>query len=398
MPNPGLERLAIICSHPVQYYAPLFRLMAQSHEIKVFYKTQPQYDPGFCRNVNWDLPLLDGYNHIFSHNLAEIKRYQPTSILIYGWAHVSHLKIIAYFSNKATLYFRGDSTLLDPTPLWRKMIKKLLLKQIYRQFEYALYVGKHNKLYFEEYGFKSEQLIYAPHAVDNQRFAVDNQRFAVHNQCFAADHQDGATSLGEAVSIREVVSIRTELGIRTTLGIADQDLLVLYTGKFTVKKNPEILLHAFAKIKQPGIHLLFVGSGQLEQQLKSMAEEIRGVKPKSNIHFMTFQNQQRMPAIYQSCDLFCMPSSGPAETWGLAINEAMAAGKPILASSMAGAAADLTDNSNGRTFKAGDQDDLLAKLTELLADKAQLRNMGRASSEKIKNWSYQHQIQAIYGS
>jgi glycosyltransferase involved in cell wall biosynthesis len=379
MPNPGLERLAIICSHPVQYYAPLFRLMAQSHEIKVFYKTQPQYDPGFCRNVNWDLPLLDGYNHIFSHNLAEIKRYQPTSILIYGWAHVSHLKIIAYFSNKATLYFRGDSTLLDPTPLWRKMIKKLLLKQIYRQFEYALYVGKHNKLYFEEYGFKSEQLIYAPHAVDNQRFPVNNQ-------CFAADHQDGATSLGEAV------------GIRTTLGIADQDLLVLYTGKFTLKKNPEILLHAFAEIKQPGVHLLFVGSGQLEQQLKSMAQQIKAVKPQSNIHFMTFQNQQRMPAIYQSCDLFCMPSSGPAETWGLAINEAMAAGKPVLASSMAGAAADLIDNSNGRTFKAGDQDDLLAKLTELLADKAQLRNMGRASSEKIKNWSYQHQIQAIYGT
>lgn len=368
MPNPGLERLAIICSHPVQYYAPLFKMMAQHHDVKVFYKEQQdklRYDPGFQCTVAWDLPLLDGYKYAFTQRLKEIKRYQPTSILIYGWAHSSHLKIIWYFSRCATLLFRGDSTLLDHMPRWRRMLKSFVLSRIYKKFHYALYVGHNNKLYFQEYGFKTSQLIYAPHAIDNSRFSDNNQL--------------------------EITQIRA------SFDIGDQDILILYSGKLIPKKNPEILLSAFSQIEREDVHLLFVGSGKLEQKLKSTAAAFQAAKGLSNIHFLPFQNQQRMPAIYQSCELFCMPSIGPAETWGLAINEAMAAGKPILASSMVGAAVDLIDHSNGQIFQAGNQKDLVAKLRDMLVDKDELKEMGRASGEKIKNWSYQHQIQAIYG-
>ena len=369
MQIPRLERLAIICSHPVQYYAPLFKLMAQSHDIKVFYKNrkyQERYDHGFNRTISWDIPLLDGYQYAFTHQLKHIISYQPTSILIYGWAHTSHLKMIWYFSKKLTILFRGDSTLLDHTAGWRKILKSFILRRIYTKVHYALYVGSNNKLYFQEYGLQQNQLVYAPHAIDNERFAA--------NQQSAANR------------------------IRTALGIHDEDILVLYSGKFSTKKNPGILLHAFAQMRFQGVHLLFVGDGILEQSLKTTAASFQTTGQRSTIHFLPFQNQQHMPAVYQSCDLFCMPSSGPGETWGLAINEAMAAGKPILASSMVGSAIDLIDNSNGRIFKAGDLQELKLRLSEMLANKVQLQKMGQASSRKIKQWTFQHQIRAIYGN
>ncbi len=112
---------------------------------------------------------------------------------------------------------------------------------------------------------------------------------------------------------------------------------------------------------------------------------------------MPFQNQQRMPAIYQSCDLFCIPSSGPGESWGLAINEAMASKRAILASTKVGAAADLVGPENGLVFESGNLDDLKCKLNRLLADKQNLKRLGAASRVKIQKWSFQHQINAIYG-
>lgn len=359
---PKLERLAIICRQPVQYYAPLFRMMAEKRDIMVFYKPSSKdtnFDEGFQRNIAWDIPLLDGYPYEYSHNLDRISAYRPTAILIYGWAYFSHLKVMMCFHKKVTILFRGDSTLLDPSSVLRRKIKTYLLKRVYRKVDFALYVGANNKAYFEQFGLKPMQLIHARHAVDNLRFGEDKHQEAVR--------------------------------IRTSLGITAKDTVLLYAGKLTPKKNPELLLRAFLELAIPNVHLLVVGDGILDNVLKKAARD------QQTIHFMPFQNQQRMPAIYQSCDLFCIPSCGPGETWGLAINEAMASKRAILASTKVGAAADLIGPENGLVFESGNLDDLKCKLNRLLADKQNLEKLGTASHVKIQQWSFQHQINAIYG-
>ena len=365
MQTPKISKLAIICQHPVQYYAPLFQLMAQQQDIKVFYApkaTGNKFDEGFGHTINWDIPVLQGYEHLFSHRLKDINDYCPTAILIYGWAYTSHMKIILHFSKRITVLFRGDSTILDPISPWRSILKSYLLRKVYTRIDFALYVGSNNKAYFEHYGLKSKQLIYARHAVDNTRFAANRQLEAVK--------------------------------LRTSLGIANTEVLVLFAGKLIPKKRPEMLLKAFGSLTPPGAHLLFVGNGILEDTLKKNALALPN---QACIHFLSFQNQQRMPVIYQSCDLFCMPSTGPGESWGLAINEAMAAGKAILSSDKVGGAADLIDDNNGRIFTSGDLRDLTNKLQIMLASKRTLEHMGQASSERIKYWNFQHQIDAIYG-
>jgi glycosyltransferase involved in cell wall biosynthesis len=377
------KKLAIITTHPIQYYAPVFKLLQKRGQIsiKIFYtwgETAVQkYDPGFGKPISWDIPLLEGYPYEWVENTApdkgshhfkgiinpglvqQISAWQPDAILIYGWAYHSHLKVLRHFKNKLPIYFRGDSTLLDESKGLKKQLKFLWLKWIFHHIDRAFYVGTQNKAYFKKYGLQENQLTFTPHAIDNQRFSVKRSD--------------------------EVQALRA------SLKIADEDLLILFAGKFEEKKDPLLLLQAFLSLKKKGLHLLFVGNGVLEQPLKQKAPS------QSNVHFLHFQNQQYMPVIYQACDIFCLPSKGPGETWGLAINEAMACSKPILASDKVGCAIDLVKNGyNGAIFKAGSEDHLSLQLKVLLQkDKEALAKMGQNSKKIIDEWTFQKQAETI---
>ena len=138
-------KLAIITTHPVQYNAPLFRLLTERNniKIKVFYTWSQtasgvKFDPGFGKTIEWDIPLLDGYEYNFVENISakpgshhykginnptlikEIKEWNADSLLVYGWNFKSHLKALCFFKNKIPVLFRGDSTLLDEKPGLKK--------------------------------------------------------------------------------------------------------------------------------------------------------------------------------------------------------------------------------------------------------------------------------------
>src|SRR5476651_75479 len=110
-----MKKLAIITTHPIQYYAPVFKLLQQrgNIDIKVFYTwgdaAPDKHDPGFNQAITWDIPLLDGYNYTWVKNTAtdpgshhfngmvnpglidEIKNYDANALLVIGWAYYSHL-------------------------------------------------------------------------------------------------------------------------------------------------------------------------------------------------------------------------------------------------------------------------------------------------------------------
>jgi glycosyltransferase involved in cell wall biosynthesis len=376
-----MKKLAIITTHPIQYYAPLFKLLHQRGgiTIKVFYTSGEsavnKYDPGFDKNIAWDIPLLDGYPYEWvpnssvdpgSHHfkgiknpglIVQVKCFGPDALLVIGWSYSSHLKAMRYFKNKIPVWFRGDSTLLDPSSGIRSIIKAIFLKWVYRHVDHAFYTGSGNKAYFKRYGLKEQQLSFAPHAVDNERFGAAREQ---------------------------------EVGmLRQGLGLAPADILILFAGKLEEKKDPGLLLNAVIALNDPGIHLLFTGNGVLESALKSKAA------PYPHIHFMDLKNQTDMPVIYQACDLFCLPSKGPAESWGLAVNEAMACSKAILVSDKCGCAVDLVQNEkNGVIFKNGSLADLTRCLKKL-ADKKLLNDYGKSSRSVIGPWNFLNMVKAV---
>ncbi len=372
------KKIAIVTSHPIQYYAPLFKLLAQGIDLKVFYTwgkdSVEKYDPGFGKKVQWDIPLLDGYSHQYlqntsaepgSHHFKGIKNptiikelldYNPSAIMVIGWGYHSHLKVLRYFKGKIPLYFRGDSTLLDNNNIGIKgklqcLLRRIFLVWVYSHTDKAFYVGEESKAYFKWALLKETQLVFSPHSIDNARYEID------------------------------YTSKANEL--RTSLSISNSDRVILFAGKFENKKNPLLLLNAFISASTINVHLLFIGNGENETELKLLAKESTKT---SFIHFIDFQNQSMMPIWYQLADVFCLPSKGPGETWGLAVNEAMASGKAIIASTKVGCGKDLVKkNLNGWIFESDNLEEL-REVIEKIPSKESLIKMGKESRRIIINW------------
>ena len=359
-----LKKLAILTTHPIQYYAPVFRLLTERGkiELKVFYSRHPEtskYDPGFGREIEWDIPLLEGYEYAYLKmgDMSPIFKYAPDAVLVFGWSFPGHLKAMRELKGKTAVWFRGDSTLLDERPGLRQWARRLFLRWVYSHVDKAFYVGTHNKNYFLAHGLREDQLVFAPHAIDNERFA-DNE-----------DRQYEARARAW----------------RRELGFADDDVVALFAGKFEPKKDPLLLLEAVQRIG-PTLKLIMVGNGVLEDEVKAI------ISRNPHMRWLEFQNQSMMPVIYRLGDIFCLPSRGPGETWGLAVNEAMACGRPVIASTQCGSAIDLVINGKtGHTFQPGDLDALTAALQKTLAaDLPQLS--AQAQNLMQQTWNFSTQV------
>ncbi|HEU5053431.1 MAG TPA: glycosyltransferase family 4 protein [Hanamia sp.] len=384
-----MKKIAIITTHPIQYNAPFFKLLAESRMVKpkVFYTwgetvLRDKYDPEFGKTIDWNIPLLEGYEYEFVENAAarrgsdhfrgidnpgiidKIKEWQPDALLVYGWNFRSHLKFMRYFKKRMPVWFRGDSTLLDQRGLLRNVFRRIVLRWVYKHVDLVFYTGLNNKKYYLEYGVSEEKLVYAPHAVDNYRFGIVNEK-VVEEAC----------------------------KLRQTLQIPPNGIVYLFAGKLSPKKGVSTLIRAFKKSGIKDHFLVIAGSGPLEAELK------RECEGDENIKFAGFQNQAQMPGVYAACDVFVLPSVGPGETWGLSVNEAMAAGKPVIVSNKCGSAIDLVEEGrNGFIFEAGNSFDLADKMKRISCNRENLEQFGRESKMKIRDFTFEKFVNAIENS
>jgi glycosyltransferase involved in cell wall biosynthesis len=373
------KKLAIITTHPIQYNAPLFKLLAErgNINIKVFYTWSQSadgvYDPGFGKKITWDIPLLEGYDFTFVNNKSkkpgsksffgidnpnlnkEIEEWGANAILVYGWAFKSHLSAMRYFKGKIPVYFRGDSTLLNERKGLKTHLRTLFLTWIYTHVDLAFYVGTNNKNYYLKHGLKEHQLVFAPHAIDNNRFSAFDDWEKVRAK-------------------------------KNDLGIKEGELVFLYAGKFEEVKQPELLLNAFLNRSDKYAHLIMVGNGHLEDKLRILAANDK------NIHFMPFQNQKDMPYIYRLGDVFVLPSK--SETWGLGVNEAMVSGLAVIASNTVGCAVDLVKNGgNGFVYK--NHTELIIIIDTISKKRIDLISYQKLSKTIINDFNFHSTVESI---
>ena len=375
----NMNKLAIIVSHPIQYYAPWFRYLTDAIDldVKVFYLwnfgVTQQIDQGFKQAFEWDIPLLEGYNYEFIPNVSsspgthhfrglknpalfsKVGLYDPNAILLMNYNYASIYQFLWQWQNhKSPIVFRGDSHRLIPNTGVKSWARRQFISQLYRRFAACLYVGKANYEYFRHHHVAPKQLFFSPHTVDNDRFFTQ-----------------------ATLAIQEATLWKRELGI------PDDYAVILFAGKFEEKKRPFDLLRAFVQANLSKVCLLFVGSGTLEQALKTEARK------HANIFFASFQNQSLMSRTYAAADLFVLPSYGGWETWGLSINEAMCLGCPVLTSTHVGCTQDLVyPYKNGLSFPAGDVDALTQALKEAFIDRHRLKQWGLESRRIVSQYSY----------
>ena len=338
-----MTRLAILTSHPIQYYAPLFRALARHVDLHVFYAysatPQQQAAAGFGVKFDWDVDLTSGYAHSFLRNVAkhpgpshfsgcdtpeigaELRNGRFDAVLAFGW-HLKSLLQGAWAARRAGLpvLVRGDSQLATPRRAMVRLAKEFVYPPFLRLFDAALYVGERNRDYYLHYRFPENRLFRAAHCVDTEFFAA-----------------------------RATAQAREAL--RGRLGIGADEKVLLFAGKLIARKRPLDLIEAAARLSggPQNVRLLIAGSGELQAGMTARCREL-GV----TADFLGFRNQSEMPEAYAAADALVLTSGG-SETWGLVCNEALACGRPVIVSDAAGCAGDLAgDGQAGRTFAMGD--------------------------------------------
>jgi glycosyltransferase involved in cell wall biosynthesis len=334
-------------------------------------------DKGFGQKVSWDIPLLDGYNYEFLKNSSGskgmntrffdainwsifkvLRQSDDKVVIVNGWAYLSDWFVFL----AAKLY--GKKVWMRAEMPWnqeelkpksvKKSLKFFLFKYVlFKIFiDKFLFIGTQNKKYYLMHGVKESRLIFAPYAVDNQRF-----------QCLKTDG----------------------LSARQKWNIDEKQIIILYSGKLIDKKRPLDLLKAFHQLNDANTTLFYMGDGPLRNELEAYVSKHQ-VK---NVVISGFINQSEIGTIYSMADLFVM-CSGIGETWGLSVNEAMNFGLPVIVSSTCGSSYDLVSNGiNGFVFKEGDINRLQVYIYELISNNELRMKMGRAAIVKVNLFSHE---------
>jgi glycosyltransferase involved in cell wall biosynthesis len=380
-------RLAVVLSHPTQYYSPWFRWLRSrtSLEFRVFYLwdfgVAQHRDPEFGTSVTWDVDLLSGYDSEFVPNTSStpgaqhffgfrnpglpsrMAAWRPDAMLLFGYKWASHLRAAAWARRRGIpILFRGDSHLLgrgSPRPHVR-----LALGALFSQFASFLCAGAANREYFEAFGVPGRKLFFAPHSVDGELFRRDH-----------SGHFAGAERM------------------RSQLGLDPATRIVLFAGKLVAAKQPVELLAAFLGMRLADTAIVFVGEGPEKAKLQALASERAGVPGAPPVRFLPFANQSEMPSRYLMADLFVLPSRGNYETWGLAVNEAMHMGVPCLVSDRVGCQRDLvTHGETGWVFDPSDPQALGRTLSEALAalgsSAARRQEIRQAIERRMAGYTY----------
>lgn len=329
--------LTVIETHPIQYHAPVYRALQSKFDIPVSviygsdFSVAGYRDHEFGTSFSWDVDLLSGYKSVFLSRAprdgarsekhvsvrglrTELKLLQPGAVLLTGYSPAFHqVAFLQAWRSGVPLLFRGETT--DGARSRNSVanfVRSNALRLFYHRCSKLLYVGKNSLQHFKRLGVPDAKLVFSPYCVDTTAFFTGERH-------------------------------RSELRDQTRrlLGIGDMDVLLLFSGKLSRRKGPDLLLSS-AKLLPSSVRdrivVVFLGSGAMQGELESFAKSDPGVA----VRFVGFRNQTQLSPYYHAADLLVLPSRH-SETWGLVVNEALHHGLPCVVSEAVGCAPDLIE-------------------------------------------------------
>ncbi|MEO6222976.1 MAG: glycosyltransferase family 4 protein [Vicinamibacterales bacterium] len=375
-------RVAVVNSHPIQYFAPLYAFLNRdpSVEVTALYcsdiSLRGGMDPGFGQEVKWDVDLLEGYASVFlgdaRHRVpggfwslvcpeiwTEIRSGRYDAVWLHGYAYAADL--IAFFAAKSrglAVLYRSETHLGLQRSGWKRRMRDGVLSVAARFVDRFLAIGTANRDYYRSLGVPEARIFDVPYTVDNARFIA-----------------------AARMSAADRVSARQKFGLPPDRPV------ILFASKMTPRKHPDDVIKSVARLRDEGLpaSLLMVGTGEMETTLRSLVVEYNLA---GQVTFAGFVNQAELPKVYALSDVFVLPAEN--EPWGLIVNEVMCAGVPVIVAAEVGCVPDLVhDGRNGLLTRAGDVASLTAALRRVLTDDDERAGMGQRSLEMIQGWSYE---------
>ncbi|NEO21435.1 glycosyltransferase family 4 protein [Moorena sp. SIO4A5] len=345
--------LAIIDTHPIQYRAPVYRSLQKQFGIPLTvvygsdFSIKGYKDQEFGTTFAWDIDLLSGYNSIFLSQVSQggalcfddvsakglsqtLDRLKPKAILLTGYQHRLYKSaIFKSWKSRYPILFRAETTdHARSRNSFKRCIRDMSLQLLYHNCQKLLYIGQRSKQHFQRLSCPEEKLIRSPYCIDPSPFQLND---IDHTTCRRTTRQK--------------------------FGISDSQVVLLFSGKLSDRKRPDLILkaakHLPSKIRDR-IIVMFLGNGELAESLNQEA----ACEPSIKTHFLGFQNQTALSCYYHTADLLILPSQH-SETWGLVVNEALHHGLPAIVSDAVGCAPDLIiPGETGAVFEVNSAESL----------------------------------------
>lgn len=191
--------------------------------------------------------------------------------------------------------------------------------------------------------------------------------------------QNKTAIIHNGVDLRRYGNPVGRLAVRKSLGLGADAQVAITVGTLLRAKGHRFLIKAAAILvpQHPNLHFLFAGDGELGDELRAQA---RSLSVQDNIHFLG--NRSDVPALLAASDLFVLPSLW--EGLSMALLEAMASRKPIVATIVSGTQYVLADGKTGLLVPPGDPEALAQAIAHVLADPQHAQAMAAAAQEHVE--------------
>ena len=360
-------RIGFLLGQPTQFEAPFFRHAHATGKaaLTVLYvmadASSSVHDPELGRKVDWGIDLFAGYDHKTLPASGRLRwlwnELRPER---YDWLVINGYTTLPYLAAAAIARLRGirtalriDSVLFNAAGWRRQARKRIVMAVLSTCFDRFFATGTLAREYLVYFGIAPARISLFPYVVDVERFFDEAEKL-----------KPGRATL------------------RGQYGVPASARVILAVAKLNAREAPWDLLGALEGLDRPDLWTVLVGDGE---QLAALRAEVEA-RALKRVVFAGYVPYKELVRCYAMADLFVHPAAD--EPWGVSVQEAIACGLPVVASSRVGAARDLVlQGRNGFVYAWGDAAELRSKLTATI-DTLDPETVRRANREVLARWNY----------
>jgi len=371
------KSLVIVQDVPTQFDAPLYNQISLEgpYSLFVIYTKVATLDPEIGRLPHWDHIEQHCYDHHFLDNtergnvenvVQKILKRSPDHVIVSGYWPKLHRDVMKVMVKKGiSVGLRSDNTIHHSKLSGvRGFVKKLFLRSLLGQYDMWHPAGDQAADYLKLLSGEQRPISLFPYNVDNQWFRA----------CAQKSRGDRAASMSE-------------------IGFPQDCYIILGIMKWAEREDPMTLMRAFEKYQahNASARLILIGDGPLRVEVEEYANRLKGL-----VYLPGYMKYSRLPGWYGLADVFVHPA--PDEPWGVSVNEALASGVPVIASTGVGAALELVSQGfNGSIFKEGDDLSLVTALKEWFSVASSISSveLEQRCRHALHDWGYETTIQSF---
>jgi glycosyltransferase involved in cell wall biosynthesis len=362
-PNPSrAPHLDRIAAHPdieltVIYAAATVHRREWTLELK--------HEPVILRGPSLPLSRILHHDYPLTPQIWTLLSRERFDVLVIGgWSLLATQLAIVWARTHGVPYLLiSENHFREPRPRWVQRVKAFVLPRIVPQANGHLVTGRLAREHQLHYGADPVSVTVFPNTVDVQAYG------------------------------RRIDDLRSHAAeIRTRLGIPAEAVVITHVGRLIDIKAPDEVLEAASQAQARSdrpLHLVIAGNGPLRGSLERRAAELD-----MRVTFTGFRSSTELLEVYAVTDIFVLFSR--REPWGIVVNEAAAAGLPLILTDRVGASADILEpGANGELVESGDIDAQADAIASLAGDEDRRARYGRRSRELIAIWGYEPSVESF---